>query len=84
MKNFLLTSSIGKKFVVSLSGLFDGIYYGSFNRKFNAVIDDTGDMYNIAANFMGTNPIIKLLSRCWQLVFNTHCIHNYPYNSGIC
>ncbi|HOG19320.1 MAG TPA: succinate dehydrogenase cytochrome b subunit [Salinivirgaceae bacterium] len=73
MKNFLLTSSIGKKFVVSLSGLFLMAFITvHLTVNLMLVIDDSGNMYNIAANFMGTNPIIKVVEPVLAIGFLIH------------
>ncbi len=62
MSNLLLTSSIGKKLIVSLSGLFLMAFLTvHLTVNLMLVIDDTGNLFNIAANFMATNPLIKIV-----------------------
>jgi len=57
-----LTSSIGKKFIVGITGLFLCSFL-VVHVGINALIflNDGGEMYNHAAEFMGTNPIIRTL-----------------------
>ncbi len=56
------TSSIGKKFIVSLTGLFL-ISFLLIHVSVNATIwaNDGGQMYNLAAHFMGTTIVIRVL-----------------------
>ena len=71
MSNFL-TSSIGKKIILSLSGLFL-IAFLCVHLALNLllIVDNSGELFNIGAHFMATNPIIKIVEP----------IH-YPYHLG--
>lgn len=61
MSNFF-TSSIGKKFIMSLTGLFL-IMFLLVHLTVNSMIifDSSGELFNKAAHFMTTNPIIKVV-----------------------
>ncbi|HAW59107.1 MAG TPA: succinate dehydrogenase [Bacteroidales bacterium] len=61
MSNFFV-SSIGKKFVMSVTGMFL-ILFLIVHLTVNSmiIIDDTGALFNKAAHFMATNPIIKII-----------------------
>jgi len=56
------TSSIGKKFVMGLTGLFL-ISFLIIHVSINALIflNDGGETYNIAADFMGHNIVIRIM-----------------------
>ncbi len=58
MSSFL-NSSVGKKILMSLSGLFLIIFLlVHFSINFLAVLDSSGTLFNKAAEFMESNPII--------------------------
>ncbi len=61
MSNFFV-SSIGKKFVLSLTGLFL-ILFLVVHLSVNVLIvfDSTGKLFNQAAHFMDTNPLIGII-----------------------
>lgn len=60
--NFL-TSSIGKKLVMSLTGLFLIIFLLiHLTGNLQLLLDDGGRQFNIYAKFMTTNPFIKVTS----------------------
>ena len=61
MSNFL-TSSIGKKVIMSLSGLFL-ISFLCVHLTLNLLLifDNSGALFNQGAHFMATNPIIKIV-----------------------
>lgn len=60
--NFLLKSSIGKKIIMGLTGLFL-IVFLVVHCGVNALIflNDEGEMFNHAAEFMGTNVLIRTM-----------------------
>ena len=60
--NRFLTSSIGKKIVMALTGLFL-ISFLLVHCAINALIfyNDGGVTFNAGAHFMGTNPIIRIV-----------------------
>jgi succinate dehydrogenase / fumarate reductase cytochrome b subunit len=75
MSNFL-NSSIGKKFLMSLSGLFL-IAFLLVHLVVNSMIlfDSTGALFNQAAHFMGTNPIIKIVEPVLAIGFILHLLY---------
>lgn len=74
MSNFL-TSSIGKKVIMSLSGLFL-ISFLCVHLALNLLLifDNSGELFNIGAHFMATNPIIKIVEPILALGFIIHII----------
>ena len=74
MSNFW-TSSIGKKVVMSLSGLFL-ISFLFVHLKLNLflIFDNSGELFNVGANFMATNPVIKIVEPILALGFIIHII----------
>ncbi|MGA0283176.1 MAG: succinate dehydrogenase cytochrome b subunit [Saprospiraceae bacterium] len=58
-----LTSSIGKKLVMSLTGLFLIIFLlVHLTGNLQLLIPDEGKAFNIYADFMSNNPLIKVIS----------------------
>mgnify|MGYP000725973727 FL=1 len=74
MSNFL-TSSIGKKIILSLSGLFL-IAFLCVHLALNLllIVDNSGELFNIGAHFMATNPIIKIVEPILAIGFIIHII----------
>lgn len=74
MSNFL-TSSIGKKVIMSLSGLFL-ISFLCVHLALNLLLifDNSGALFNQGAHFMATNPIIKIVEPILALGFIIHII----------
>ncbi len=74
MSNFW-TSSIGKKVVMSLSGLFL-ISFLCVHLTLNLflIFDNSGELFNVGANFMATNPVIKIVEPILALGFIIHII----------
>jgi succinate dehydrogenase / fumarate reductase, cytochrome b subunit len=77
------TSSVGKKFVMALTGLFLisflVIHAGINACIFNDLVDhnDNGDMFNRAANFMGSSYVIRLLEVGLFGGFIVHIVQGY-------
>lgn len=70
-----MTSSIGKKVVMSLSGLFLIVFLlVHLTLNLFLVFDDSGDLFNMGAHFMGTNPLIKIMEPILALGFIVHMI----------
>ena len=71
-----LTSYIGKKLLMSLSGLFL-LAFLLVHLTINSMIlfDSTGDLFNRAAHFMSTNPIIKVVEPVLAIGFILHIIY---------
>lgn len=75
MSNFL-TSSIGKKFIMSITGLFlVSFLCVHLTINFFLMFGD-GTLYNEAAHFMGTNPVMKVLEPILALGFIIHIIYS--------
>ena len=70
-----LNSSIGKKFIMSLSGLFL-LSFLLVHLTLNSFIlfDSTGVLFNQAANFMATNPIIRIVEPVLAIGFILHIL----------
>ncbi len=75
MANFL-NSSIGKKFLMSLSGLFL-LAFLLVHLVLNSFIifDNSGKLFNEAAHFMATNPIIRVVEPVLAIGFLLHMIY---------
>lgn len=71
-----LNSSIGKKFLMSLSGLFL-LSFLLVHLILNSFIlfDSSGALFNQAAHFMTTNPIIKVVEPVLAIGFILHIIY---------
>ena len=72
MSNFF-SSSIGKKFVMSLTGLFLMVFL-LVHLIINLMLIIGPDAYNRAAHFMATNPVIKIVEPILALGFIVHMI----------
>lgn len=74
MSNFW-TSSIGKKVVMSLSGLFL-IAFLCVHLTLNLLLifDNSGELFNQGAHFMATNPLIKVVEPILAIGFLIHII----------
>lgn len=74
MSNFL-SSSIGKKVIMSLSGLFL-IAFLCVHLALNLLLifDNSGDLFNQGAYFMATNPFIKIAEPILAIGFIIHII----------
>src|SRR5258707_2959862 len=72
------TSSVGKKFVMGLTGLFL-ISFLVVHVGINACIwaNDGGDMFNAAAHFMGSMIVIRILEIGLFLGIFLHIIQGY-------
>ena len=75
MANFL-SSSIGKKFLMSLSGLFLLVFM-LVHLTVNSMIlfDSSGDLFNSAAHFMASNPIIRIVEPVLAIGFILHILY---------
>lgn len=75
MSNFL-TSSIGKKFFMSITGFFlMSFLMVHLSMNLLLIFDDSGDLFNKGANFMGTNPIIKIIEPVLAIGFILHILY---------
>lgn len=70
-----LTSSIGRKLVMSLTGLFLIIFLlVHLTGNFQLLMDDGGRQFNLYAKFMTTNPLIKTVSYLLYAFILLHAI----------
>lgn len=71
-------SSIGQKLLMSLSGLFL-ITFLAVHLLVNSMLlfDSSGDLYNQAANFMGTNPFMHVMEPVLALGFILHIVYSF-------
>jgi len=74
-KGSFLNASIGRKFLMSITGLFL-IMFLIVHLSLNLLLifDDSGDLFNIAAHFMATNPLIKIMEPVLALGFVIHIL----------
>ncbi len=78
----LFSSSIGKKLLMSLSGLFL-ITFLVIHLSLNLLLlaNDGGELFNAAAHFMATNPMIKLMEPVLGIGFMVHIIYGGYLNA---
>jgi succinate dehydrogenase / fumarate reductase, cytochrome b subunit len=72
-KGSFLSASIGRKFLMSITGLFLVMFllvHMSINLLL--IFDDSGNLYNMAAHFMVTNPLIKVMEPVLAIGFIVH------------
>ena len=74
-KGSFLSASIGRKFLMSITGLFL-ITFIILHMSVNLllVFDDSGELFNIAAHFMATNPFIKIMEPVLAIGFMIHIV----------
>ncbi len=74
MSNFL-TVAIGRKFIVSISGIFLMLFICvHLGANLLLIFDDSGELFNQGAHFMGTNPFVKVMEPLLGLGFLVHII----------
>lgn len=71
---WLLKTSIGRKLVMSVSGLFL-ITFLTLHGAINLVAVFSEEAYNAACDFMGTNPIVQVMVPVLALGFVVHIIY---------
>lgn len=77
MSNFL-TVAIGRKFIVSISGIFLMLFICvHLGVNLLLIFDDSGELFNQAANFIATNPFIKIMEPVLALGFLVHIIWSF-------
>ncbi len=69
-----LNSSIGKKFLMSLSGLFL-ILFLAVHATLNSLLLVGPEAYNLGANFMSTNPFVRVMEPLLALGFIIHILY---------
>jgi len=73
-----LTASIGRKFIMSITGLFLLVFVGvHLGINLLLIFDDSGELFNQGAHFMTTNPLIKILEPILGLGFVIHIIWSF-------
>ena len=74
----MFTSSIGKKFVMALTGIFL-ITFLIVHVGLNSCIwaNDDGKMFNVAAHFMGTTILVRIIEVGLFLLIFLHLIQGY-------
>lgn len=77
MSNFL-TTSIGRKFLMSISGLFLMVFLiVHLSVNLLLIFDDSGELFNQGAHFMVTNPAIRIMEPILALGFVIHIIWSF-------
>ncbi|MCX5883546.1 MAG: succinate dehydrogenase cytochrome b subunit [Deltaproteobacteria bacterium] len=74
MSSFI-SASIGRKFLMSITGLFL-ISFLCIHLTLNLFLtfDDSGQLFNLAAHFMATNPLIRIMEPILAIGFVVHII----------
>lgn len=73
-----ITASIGRKFIMSISGLFLVMFIAvHLTVNLLLIFDDSGELFNQAANFMATNPAIKIMEPLLGLGFLVHILWSF-------
>lgn len=68
-----LTASIGRKFVMSLSGIFLMVFIAvHLGLNLLLIFDNSGNLFNQGAHFMATNPLIRIMEPILGLGFVIH------------
>lgn len=74
MSKFLL-ASIGRKFMMSITGLFLLVFITvHLGINLLLIVDGSGELFNLGAHFMATNPLIKIMEPVLGLGFVIHII----------
>lgn len=77
MSNFFMTS-IGRKFLMSITGLFLVMFIGvHLTVNLLLIFDDSGELFNQGAHFMATNPMIKIMEPLLGLGFIVHIVWSF-------
>jgi len=70
----ILTASIGRKLLMSITGLFLVVFIAlHLTINLFLILDDSGELFNIGANFM-TNPVVKIMEPILGLGFLIHIL----------
>ena len=73
-----LTASIGRKFIMSVSGLFLMVFIAlHLSINLLLIFDNTGERYNQGAECMTTNPFIKIMEPILALGFIVHIVWSF-------
>ncbi len=73
-----LTASIGRKFIMSITGLFLLMFIAvHLTVNLLLIFDDSGNLFNRGAHFMATNPVIRIVEPLLGLGFVIHIIWSF-------
>ncbi len=73
-----LTASIGRKFLMSITGLFLVVFIAvHLTINLLLIFDDTGLLFNQAAHFMATNPVVRIIEPLLGLGFLIHILWSF-------
>lgn len=73
-----ITASIGRKFIMSITGLFLVVFIAvHLIVNLLLIFDDSGELFNQAAHFMATNPVIKIMEPLLGLGFLVHILWSF-------
>jgi len=73
-----LTASIGRKFLMSISGIFLMMFLiVHLTVNLMLIFDDSGELFNVAAHFMVTNPVIRIIEPLLGLGFLVHIVWSF-------
>jgi succinate dehydrogenase / fumarate reductase, cytochrome b subunit len=72
------TASIGRKFLMGITGLFLMLFIiVHLTINLLLIFDDTGDLFNKGAHFMATNPAVKVMEPLLGIGFLIHIIWSF-------
>jgi succinate dehydrogenase / fumarate reductase, cytochrome b subunit len=72
------TASIGRKFLMGVTGLFLMLFIiVHLTINLLLIFDDTGDLFNKGAHFMATNPAVKIMEPLLGIGFLIHIIWSF-------
>lgn len=69
------TSSIGQKFFMSITGLFLMLFLCVHLTVNSLLLFGDGELFNVAANWMSSNPLMKVIEPVLALGFILHIIY---------
>ena len=73
-----LAASIGRKFLMSITGLFLVAFIAvHLTLNLLLIFDDSGELFNLGAHFMATNPVIKIMEPLLGLGFVIHILWSF-------
>jgi succinate dehydrogenase / fumarate reductase cytochrome b subunit len=73
--NWIFNSSLGKKLIMSITGLFLMMFLLVHLTVNLMLLVGDGQSFNYAANFMATNPVIKIVEPILAIGFIIHIIY---------
>lgn len=73
-----LSASIGRKFLMSVTGIFLMLFIAvHLTINLLLIFDDSGELFNKGAHFMATNPAVKIMEPILGLGFLIHIIWSF-------